>query len=292
MENKKKGTPFSNCVKLHDQIGNIKEDHIQIADSLFENAEEYFFASQVMLKLGLNHFNVAYVNAAFSCELYLKSVIFQFKNDNNRIKEHRLYELYNMLPLEQQHEIESCCRLEYERQGGFNNLLKEVSEAFVFARYTHERKMVCFSIDFFNLAFAVRSCVKKLYNARIIDRNNEALEKLEEYKLANIEQTLVFYIYYDENHVCNVEMMAKDIVKHLCETLKKDYLEYQLGGVNDDWVKKAAIVLHFSRQSYIFSVEYDNIVETTRLVFKKYGMPGNSFRTNGHHVSIKKTIEY
>lgn len=291
MENRKTGVPFSNCVELHDQIGNIKEDHILIADSLFKNAEEFFFASQVILKQSLNHFNVAYVNAAFSCELYLKSIIFQFKNDNVRIKEHRLYKLYKMLPLEQQIEIKNNCRLQNEKESGFDLLFQEVSEAFVFARYTHERNMVCFSLDFFNLVFAVRLCVKNLYNARIIDRNNEALEELEEYKLTNNEQFLFFYIYHGENHGCNIEMIAKDIVKNLCVTLKKDFLEYRLGGENDDWEKKAAIILHFSRQSYIFSFEYDSIVETTQSVFKKYGLPGNSFRTNGHNVKIEKLIE-
>ena len=158
------GIPFSNSVKLHDEIGNLQEDPISISKSLFENADGYFKASKIIMRY--DHFlaPVIFTNMAFSCELFLKSILFQFKEDNKRIKEHRLYELYKLIPSEQQDEIRMCYEKFPETKTDFDLLIKEVSETFVFARYMHERKGACLSSELFYLVLAVRDSAKKLYN--------------------------------------------------------------------------------------------------------------------------------
>lgn len=285
------GTPFSSSTKLHDKIGNKKEDHFLISKSLFENAEDYFSASRIILEHNQNLVSVAFANLAFSCELYLKSILFQFKNDNTKINEHKLYELYKLLPSEQQAEIKNTITFQYERKDNFELFFQEVSETFVFARYIHERNSACFSLELFNLVLAVRNCAKNFYNAQILESNKIALEKLEEYKLTNIEPLLKFWIYYAENCNCDVEVVAKILIENLCDSLKCDFNNYMCGKKNDDWVREPAIILNFTRQGYIFSEEYNNIADISSRVFKRFGMSIKGLRTNGHQISLQKEIE-
>ena len=285
------GTPFSSSTELHDKIGNKKEDHFLISKSLFENAEEYFSASQIILGHNQNLISVIFSNLAFSCELYLKSILFQFKNNNTKIKEHKLYELYKLLPLEQQAEINKTCIFQRESKDNFELFFQEVSETFVFARYLHERNSACFSLELFSLVFAVRNCAKSFYNAQILENNKIALEKLEEYKLTNIESSLKFWIYYAENNNCNIEIVAKALIENLCDSLKRDLKKYVCGKKNDDWVREPALVLNFTRQSYIFSKEYNNIADISSRVFKRFGMSTKGLRTNGHQVFLQEEIE-
>lgn len=285
------GTPFSSCMKLHDEIGNKKEDHLLISDSLFENAEDYFSASQIIIKHDSNLFSVAYVNVAFSCELYLKSIIFQFKNDNTRIKEHKLYELYKMLPPDLQVEIETNCTFQFELKDRFELFFQEVSEAFVFTRYIHERKSSCLSLDLFNLALAVRNCAKNFYNARIVERNKTALGKLEERLKTDIEPFLKFWIYYAVSEKCNIEVVAQSLVEKLCDSLKSDFGNYELGEKNDEWNRGPAIILNFSRQGFIYSMEYNNIVEVSLRVFKNFGMSNKGIRNNGYRVELRNLVD-
>jgi len=285
------GTPFSSCMKLHDEIGNLKEDHLLISDSLFDNAEDYFSASQIIVRHDLKLFSVAYVNVAFACELYLKSIIFQFKNDCTRIKEHKLYELFKLLPPEQQVDIEKNCIFQYQNKDRFDLFFQEVSEAFVFARYIHERNSSCLSIDLFNLVSTVRNCAKNFYNARIVERNKTALGKLEERLKTDIDPYLKIWIYYTASEKCNIEVVAQRLVDKLCDSLKSDFGNYELGEKNDEWNRGPAIILNFSRQGFIYSMEYNNIVEGASRVSKSFGMSYKGIRTNGYHVLLRNIVE-
>lgn len=285
------GTPFSSSTKLHDKIGNKKEDPLLISKSLFENAEDYFLASRIIFEHNQNLVPVVFANLAFSCELYLKSILFQFRNNNTKINEHKLYELYKLLPSEQQAEIKKAFTFQRERKDDFELFFQEVSETFVFARYIHERNSACFSLELFNLALAVRNCAKNFYNAQIIKSNKIALKKLEEYKLTNIEPSLKFWVYYAETYNCNIEVVAKILVENLCDSLKYDFNNYVCGKTNDDWIKEPTIILNFTRQGYIFNEEYNNIENISSRIFKSFGMSITGLRTNGHQIFLQKEIE-
>jgi len=276
---------------LHDQIGNLKEDPLLISESLFENAEDFFSASHILLQSNSNLFTVAYANLAFSCELYLKSILFQYKRDNKRISEHRLFQLYSRLPLDKQAEIKESCTFQYEKEDRFEAFFQEVSETYVFTRYIHERKSSCLSLDFSNLVMAVRNCSKRIYNSRVLDRNEEALRILEEYKSKNTDTTLEFYIYYNDNVICDMNILAKMITENLCDSLKIDFQNYKLGNKYDDWVKEPAIILYFTRQSFIYSFGYDNIMNVSSAIFKTFGITNKGLRTNGYRVFIQSLIK-
>ena len=215
---------------------------------------------------------VVFTNMAFSCELFLKSILFQFKEDNKRIKEHRLYELYKLIPFEQQDEIRTCYEKFPETKTEFDLLLEEVSETFVFVRYIHERKGYCLSSELFYLVVAVRDCAKKLYNIQISEENRLELEKFVKNKSGNIDPSLTFWIYYSDNCSCDVEKAVKILVDNLCDSLKSDFGYYVLGEKGEDWVGKLAIILNFTRIGYIYNSEYHNIMMTSLKVFESYGI--------------------
>ena len=222
------GIPFSNSVKLHDEIGNLQEDPISISKSLFENADGYFKASKIIMRYDNSLVPVVFTNMAFSCELFLKSILFHFKEDNKRIIEHKLYELYKLIPPAQQEEIRMCYEQFPETKTDFQLLFEEVSETFVFARYIHERKGSVLSFELFYLVYAVRECAKKLYNIRISEENKLELEKFEKRKAGNMEPSLKFWIYYNENCNCDVEKATKMLVDNLCTSLRSDFDYYAL----------------------------------------------------------------
>lgn len=284
--------PFSNSMKPHDEIGNFHEDPRSIAKSLFENADSYFVASQIILRHNVEHnlVPVVFMNLAFSCELFLKSILFQFKEDNERIREHKLYELYKRIPPTQQDEIKICYDQFPEAKTNFDLLINEVSETFAFARYIHERKGSVLSFELFYLVYAVRDCAKKLYNILISEENRLELEKFEKRKAIDIEPILKFWIYYNENCNCNIENVAKKLVDNLCDSLKNDFDNYSFGEKGEDWVGDLAIILKFTRIGYIYNDEYNNILMTTLKVFKRFGLSYKSIRTNGHYINLQKEI--
>lgn len=290
MEKNFDGIPFSNSVKLHDEIGNLQEDPISISKSLFENADGYFKASSIIMRYDNSLVPVVFTNMAFSCELFLKSILFHFKEDNKRIIEHKLYELYKLIPPAQQEEIRMCYEQFPETKTDFQLLFEEVSETFVFARYIHERKGSVLSFELFYLVYAVRECAKKLYYIRISEENRLELEKFEKRKAGNMEPSLKFWIYYSENCSCNIENVAKELVDNLCDSLKNDFDNYSFGEKGEDWVGDLAIILKFTRIGYIYNDEYNNILTTTLKVFKRFGLSYKSIRTNGHHINLQKEI--
>lgn len=285
------GIPLSNSVKLHDEIGNLQENPLSISKSLFENADGYFKASKIIMRY--DHFlaPVIFTNMAFSCELFLKSILFQFKEDNKRIKEHRLYELYKLIPPEQQNEIRMCYEEFPETKTDFKFLFEEVSETFVFARYIHERKGSCLAYELFYLVFAVRDSAKKLYNIQISEQNRLELEKFEKRKSGNMEPSLKFWIYYNENCNCDVEEAAKMLADNLCTSLRSDFDYYALYDIDEKFYGGPFIMLNFTRLGYIYNDEYGNVMMTSLKVLKRFGISYKGLRTNGYQINLQKEIQ-
>jgi HEPN domain-containing protein len=135
-------TPFSNDIKLHDSIGNIKTDPTELAKSALRNAREFMDVSR--LAMLSTKVTPAYVNLGFSCELILKSLLYYFKIDFQRT--HKLYKLFCLLPVKIQTEIKESVIDRFERYNMFEQVFEELNDSFQFARYAHERKSVVFGV--------------------------------------------------------------------------------------------------------------------------------------------------
>ena len=82
----------------------------------------------------------AIVNSAFACEVYLKALLF-FYNIRMKKKEHKLKELYELLPEDDKECIKREILIRYGRawKDGFGlERLEHISDAFVKWRYNYE----------------------------------------------------------------------------------------------------------------------------------------------------------
>ena len=130
--------PFSNDPKLHDAIGNRKKSEKALSKSAFKSAEEFmtgvFIMDETMFMSG--KLVPIYVNCAFACELFLKSLLYHYNIDPG--KKHNLDYLFGLLPERIKNDLrEKVVRLSPSEC--LDKLLKEVGDAFIFARYSHER---------------------------------------------------------------------------------------------------------------------------------------------------------
>jgi len=135
-----KGIPFSNSPKLHDEIGNVKTDKKALAKSALRNADEFYKGAGLIFIQSLELIQVISVNLAFSCELYLKAMLYELDVDFG--KTHRISDLYRLLPEEQQKRVKENVHFQHEKKDNFELVLEEISDAFVFLRYAHERKSI------------------------------------------------------------------------------------------------------------------------------------------------------
>lgn len=140
-----RGIPFSNSPKLHDRIGNIKTNKKELAKSAFRNAEEFYIGAGLIFMQDIHLIQVVSVNLAFACELYLKAILYELDLDFGRT--HRIIELFQLLPEEYQNKIKENVHFKYEKKENFELVLEEISDAFVFLRYSHERKAVVSNWD-------------------------------------------------------------------------------------------------------------------------------------------------
>lgn len=137
--------PFSNSPKLHDRIGNIKTDKKELAKSAFRNAEELYTGAGLIFMQNIQLIQVVSVNLAFACELFLKAILYELDIDFGRT--HRIVELFQLLPEEYQKKIKENVNFKYEKKSNFELELEEISDTFVFLRYSHERKAVVSNWD-------------------------------------------------------------------------------------------------------------------------------------------------
>lgn len=134
------GIPFSNSPRLHDRIGNVKTNKKDLAKSAFRNAEEFYIGAGLIFVQDIQLIQVVSVNLAFACELYLKAMLYELNVDFGRT--HRIVELFRLLPEEYQKKTKANAHFKYDKEDNFHLILEEISDTFVFLRYSHERKAV------------------------------------------------------------------------------------------------------------------------------------------------------
>ena len=134
------GIPFSNSPRLHDRIGNVKTNKKDLAKSAFRNAEEFYIGAGLIFVQDIQLIQVVSVNLAFACELYLKAMLYELNVDFGRT--HRIVELFRLLPEEYRKKIKANAHFKYDKEDNFHLILEEISDTFVFLRYSHERKAV------------------------------------------------------------------------------------------------------------------------------------------------------
>lgn len=126
---------------------NTKEDYKKIAISTYKTAVGFYIISQRCLDMILSEYsNPICTNIAFSCELFLKSILFEKEIDCR--KEHDLYKLYNLLPTENKKVIKKLHKSGNINKQSFELNLKEVGKAFVVLRYAYEKKRIAYNLQF------------------------------------------------------------------------------------------------------------------------------------------------
>lgn len=83
---------------------------------------------------------VVSVNLAFACELYLKAILYELDIDFG--KTHRIIDLYKLLPAAIQIKIKENVYFPNDKPENFELVMEEISDSFIFLRYSHERLAV------------------------------------------------------------------------------------------------------------------------------------------------------
>lgn len=117
---------------------NVQNENVQLGEAAYESAKKYFRAASLLAKADSRLMSVICVNFAFSCELFLKAIL--YKHNITPEKVHSLNDLFTMLPERIQKQIKSKAVFQYESAEDFDSILKFNSNAFGFIRYSHERK--------------------------------------------------------------------------------------------------------------------------------------------------------
>ena len=144
---------------------NIKIDKIELRDGFYRSACQYYSAVKILFpKIEL--MNVTMSNAAFSCELFLKAILYGF--DINFGKTHQLEKLFALLPERAKDYIKQNIAIE-NKEIEFLQCLNEQSKAFEMFRYSCEVKCIAFKIDFLP---ALADILKFVYESLINESKN------------------------------------------------------------------------------------------------------------------------
>lgn len=123
------------------------EEYKRISKSTYKAAVGFYIISQKCMDMIISEYsNQICSNIAFSCELFLKSIL--FKNEIDCRSEHDLFKLYNLLPQKDREAIKKkhlCGNINRE---SFDINLKEVGKSFVVLRYSYERKRMAYNLQF------------------------------------------------------------------------------------------------------------------------------------------------
>ena len=141
--------PISHNAKLHKERGNVMDAKID-SNSLAKSALEYAenFNGAVLSIDGSKYLKPieqlipAYVNQAFACELFLKSLLYHHEIDFP--KTHNLKVLFDLLPEETQNDAKTRFKRS-EPNECLDKSLEDLGDAFQFARYPHEKKGLALS---------------------------------------------------------------------------------------------------------------------------------------------------
>ena len=155
------GAPFSNNPKLYDEMGNRKTDNKELAKAAFNAAEEFMIGVAVtherMFKAGKVIFS--YTNGAFACELFFKSLLHHY--NINFDKKHNLHYLFEVLPENIKNDLRSQFVKLLPNQC-LDEQLKEIGDAFVFARYSYVRSSFILRHDLlFTVSKLIHDIAKK-----------------------------------------------------------------------------------------------------------------------------------
>ena len=123
----------------------MKNENVLLGEAAYENAKKYYRAAGILAKADSKLMSVICVNFAFSCELFLKAIL--YKHNITPEKVHSLNDLFGMLPERIQKQIKAKAAFRYESKEDFDMILKANSNAFGFIRYAHERKMTGENFD-------------------------------------------------------------------------------------------------------------------------------------------------
>lgn len=146
-------------------------DKIQLAINTFKLANKYFEAAKLLLK-NIDLMPVVLSNISFSCELYLKALLYGYNIGFDDI--HGLKDLYNKLPEEVKDYIASNIAID-NREREFPLCLSEQNKAFVVYRYINEAKLITANPVFL---FAFAHILKFVYES--LTEEADASDKGEE----------------------------------------------------------------------------------------------------------------
>ena len=135
-------------------------DKIALRKNFYELASVYYDVARHICPY-IEWMPVTLTIAAYSCELFLKSLLFGFNIDFG--KTHKLKDLFELLPKREQFYIEKNIAIE-NRKRDFQSCLSEQNDAFVEYRYMSEAKAIV-GDPVFLLAFA--DILKFVYEALV-----------------------------------------------------------------------------------------------------------------------------
>lgn len=113
-------------------------ENVLLGGAAYDSAKKYYRAASILAKADGKLMSVICVNYAFSCELFLKAILYKHNITPERM--HSLKGLFDMLPDRVQKQIKAKAEFKYEAKEDFDAVLEFNSNAFGFIRYAHERK--------------------------------------------------------------------------------------------------------------------------------------------------------
>lgn len=140
------------------------EDFEGFAKSTYHIANEYFHIADHCLTILVQNPAAVLSIAAFSCELFLKSIIYWtvhkkcYKNGKNGAEEHDLLNLFKMLPIEIANKIKELHPCSNTKKEKFEIELSNIRKAFTILRYISEHSsMACNMIFILELLASLKS---------------------------------------------------------------------------------------------------------------------------------------
>ena len=146
-----------------------KKDQESLRKSFYKLGSQYFEVSCFTIK-NLDWMPVTLANMAFSCELFLKAILYGFGLDFS--KTHGLKGLFEKLPKDEQEYISKNIAIE-NREKEFYLCLQEQDQAFPEYRYMCEAKAISANPSFL---FAFAHILKFVYESLV--RENGKIEEL------------------------------------------------------------------------------------------------------------------
>lgn len=147
------------------------EDYKRISLAFYEQGEEYFnFVMTNMYNFPRN-MRPLMMNTAFTCELYLKSILlcekFNFYDDRVKAR-HNLFDLFGYLSKNMQERIKEEHPCSNTKKEEFEISLSEIGNSFVILRYLSEYKEMGCNVQFlFELMTTLHEICKVSFREKI-----------------------------------------------------------------------------------------------------------------------------